>query len=190
MNDLVEALRKTSESIKEANVPPEFQQKAFEILLNHVLKPVQTISAASNQIQAEAQNKEMPVSGLERLANRLNVPLEKVNDYFSYDSDEDRVILSLSTKQLPGKKSNSTQMIALLLAAANETLFPEPRETSYSEVRDWATYYSCCDSTNFSKSLSRLDDKIKKFGKGSKTTFTLKQAGWEEAADLMQGLIS
>lgn len=190
MSNLVEALRETSKSIEEADIPPEFRPKAFEILLKHVLGSTRPVLGASVLDQRTTQCEEASTNNLERLADKLNVSSDLISDYFSCDPDEGKVKLSLSTKQLPKNKSNGTQRIALLLAAANEMLLPVSRETPYSEVREWAAYYGCHDSTNFSKSLSRLDDKIKISGKGSKAAFTLKQAGWEEAANVMQELIS
>lgn len=191
MDNLVQALRIAIDSIEEADTPLELQPIAFEMILAHLLdstKSTQSSIAQSTQGSCQTSSQYEHVSGLERLASKIGVTIERIKDCYSMSPDEDKIQLTLSTKQIPNKKSNGTQMIALLLAAANETVFSEPRETTYSEVREWANYYNCYDSGNFSRSLSRLDNKIKIVGKGQKSAFTLKQTGWEEIATIMQDI--
>lgn len=193
MGNLTSALKNVISSIEEADVPEQYKQFAFQECLKAELK----INMMNYSNIIPGQDKAVTRDALEesdnesnnwtRFSEKVGVQVKILQDYYSIDEDGS-VRLTLSSKQLPSEKSKATQIIALLLAAANEMLVCENKETTYKQVRLVCENYDRLDSPNFSKSLGRFDRFIKIIGKGKTSSFTLKQTGWEKVAEILQSI--
>jgi hypothetical protein len=176
---LVESLETAARVIKEADLPAELEQPAFEKLLESLLHSQPGASAYATPRYEE--NLEMPRAGLERAARRLKVEpalLERVVDF-----DDDRVHIAASRSQFNPKKSRAIQEVTLLVAGSRQAAGLE-EWTPLHTIREACADLGVDDRSNFATHIKSLTG-IRQRGRGKTGEIKMNSVGFERASALI-----
>jgi hypothetical protein len=189
---LAEILRKAYGSVRAAELPESLAVVAFEKaveLLAGTGAPATPAPTAeeSNSPDAAASP---PASGgpksLERVAAKLKLSLETVNEVFHLDGET--IGLSIASSKLPKAKLAATKELALLLTAARQAGGWDEEWTTSDELRSVAEEFGKFDPPNFAKALTEQGEYFGFQGKGVSRKIKVNRKGLEEAAILVKKL--
>jgi hypothetical protein len=171
------------EAVVAAELPDEWRLPTFLKLLDWsmgagaAIPPPKPGTQSSSPAPAVTQQ-----SSSASIAARLGVSAEVVED--AYDLSEDMPRLVVSPGRLDGKSSTATKQIALLLAAARQSLGTE-EWTSVGIVRDVCKDYRRLDQSNFASTVAELDDEFLMRGSPRQREIKLSRVGWERARNVL-----
>lgn len=123
---------------------------------------------------------------LGRIASRLGVAPEAIEQVFDYHSDD--LHLSIHPSKLDATKSRATLEIALLLSAGRQALGLDDAGTPLNVVRVNAEHFKRYDSKNFSTTLNGLSKVMTVRGSGKDRLFKMTSPAWAEASELVKSL--
>lgn len=192
--ELENLVTKAQEATK--HLDGELRRAAFERILDHLLSASTGPAPATSIPQEGPQNArtgEETADGvlageqqrIDALARYFKISPEDVHHIFDLSEEEPR--LAMSTRHLPGAKSQATREIALLVAGALTAL---GIQTTTSLVRAAADDYGKYDSANFMTTLTSLDE-ISVLGKrrSSNRIIRMKVSGVEAAQAIGQRIV-
>jgi hypothetical protein len=182
--EISEALSAARLAVEEADLPTQWQERAFGEILRSLLGGQTTTPPRGVGRQTEE-----PASGTEtalgRLAGRLGVAEGDLADVFSVE--DETVSLYVASGKIPATKSKATREIGLLITAARQGAGIDESWTDVAHIRDALSQYNRYDQSNFSKYLRDMGDVFNLRGKPVQQV-RLTRPGWEAASDLVQAL--
>lgn len=164
---------------------PELQAAALPAVIALIARP-----AAGGAVQT-VQGTYLPAvvsqpSGglLDRLASRLQLPRDAVEDVFMEDGDG--LVISVHPARLANSKSAGARQITLLVAAMRQAAGEE--QTPIDEIRRVATDFDRYDGPNFAAAVNELRGAFLFKGPPRQRTLRLTRAGWAQTSDLVREL--
>ncbi len=191
--ELVEALVEARRTIDAAELPQELRAPAFEAVLRILVGDVDLRSlaspgaaepseSASDEIRRGAEGDIM-----RRIAMKLGVPLEKVQQVYFLDGDS--LGLSVPSSALSSAKKEATRQIAVLIAVGRTAAgLDETGWTPAAAIRKVCDDYGKFDVGNFGKTLRAMDDVFQVRGGGPSRQVRAKVPGFERAVALINEL--
>jgi hypothetical protein len=184
---LVAALK----AVDDAKLPPELQAVAFGKAVDLVaaragspvpqMQPVRRDHAAGEQPAAES-------SPLDRIAARLKLEVEVVQDVYHYD-DERGLQIVVSPRKLEKQLGGAAKQLALLVAAGRQASGLEDGEwTDIAEIREVCQEYKKLDPSNFAAHIKSMKDEFNLRGSGQKRLVKVTRPGWDAARELVEKL--
>jgi hypothetical protein len=125
-----------------------------------------------------------PSGQLDRLAAKVQLPIEIVEEVFTEDADG--VQISVHPARLAPSKSAATRQLALLVAAQRQAAGED--QTDVDEIRHTAVEFARYDAPNFSSAMNELRGAFLFKGPPRQRTLKLTRAGWTQASDLIREL--
>ena len=184
MKDLSEILIQAKKDVESADLPEDLREAAFKEAIR-----LRTTAAGmgGEESNGEPRRERSRADGdaLDKIAGRLNVSRDAVEDVFDEQDGEPDLIIGV--RKLPASAQAGAQSIALLVASARQAAEIE-EWTSADTIRKVCEDFKKYDSANFAKSLAKMDHVFRMRGQGQKREFKLARPGWDAAGDLVRQL--
>jgi hypothetical protein len=175
--------------VDEANVPAELRSVAFgkavDLLVARAgestepLQPFHQTRMGNGQVTGDA-------APLGKVAARLKLDKELVQDIFDYDEDGVRVIVS--PRKLDKGLGPGTKQLALLVVAGRQAAGDDEGWTSVEAIRKVCEEYNKLDSPNFAAHIKAMKNEFTLRGTAQKREVKLTRPGWEAARELVEKL--
>jgi hypothetical protein len=185
-----EVLVRALKEVDEADIPSELRAVAFGKAVDLLSTGAQDATRQLPPPRRDPLGNGQPAaesSPLERIATRLKLDTEVVQDVFDHDDDGLRVVVS--PKKLEKQDARATKQLALLVAAGRQAAgLDEDDWTNVSEIRQVAEDYRKLDPSNFAKHIAQLQDEFSVRGSGQKRALRVTRPGWDAARELVERL--
>jgi transposase-like protein len=182
--EMNEALQAAKQAVQQADLPEQWQERAFGEVLRSLLGGRPAVSSAIATLQQAATV--TSGVGMQRLAARFGVSEEALADVIAVD--DEAITVHVASGKLPTTKSRATRELALLVVAARQGVGFDEAWTDVQHVRDSLMQYNRYDQGNFAKYLRETQDVFNFRGKPIHQ-LRLTRPGWEAAIELVKGLI-
>jgi hypothetical protein len=187
--DVTAILRQAVAAVEESGVPREWRELAFAKAVDLLARdsgPAEGSGIGSGPLRVvPATPPETEVGGdqtiLGKIATKLRLPLEVVNEVYHDDDGTPDIIVSPT--RFPSQKSRATKEIALLVAAARQAAGLDDF-TSVDAIRPVVESFRRYDPPNFSTAISEMQTEFNHRGAGRRKEVRVSRPGWEAAAAL------
>jgi hypothetical protein len=181
--DVKALLQQTLDTLDDANVPDAIRPVAFA----KVFDALSNQAPASPNAQRDRGARSDDSTGLDRIAERLGLPLEVVDNAFVVDANG--VELVIPPGRFEARKAPATEQIALLVAASRQAIgLDEDGWTSVDHIREACENFKKHDPSNFATTLRDMDDVFTVRGSGRDRKVRMTAPAWQRARDLVLGL--
>lgn len=188
--EISEILRKAYDEVEESNIPEEYRIKAFEksidLIVGHkgeTIKSVATNSSSDGSNQAGDTSS----SVIGSISSELDIPTVVLEEVYYMDEDNDQLKIIIGSSKLEDSIAGATKEIALLIAGARQLGGIEDW-TSTDLIRQECEYFNKYDSTNFAKTIKRMDDVFSFIGSGQSRKVKINRPGLEKLAELINSI--
>lgn len=188
-----EALKETLSILADEQVSVELQVAAFNKVFDLVAgvpatSLVQTRGAAAQGTQGSDAASDNPGDGvLDRIAKRLNVGLELIEQIYAFEAGELELVVPAG--KFPVGKAQATQQIALLIAAGRQAGgIDADGWTSTDVVRKTCENYKRHDSSNFAATIKDMDDIMTMRGVGRDRKMKMTSPAYARATEFVRSL--
>jgi hypothetical protein len=187
-----EVLVRALEEVDEAKVPAELRSVAFGKAVDLVAIGAGKLTAPSQQVRQDQQNRAgdaqtaADLSPLEKVATRLKLDLEVVQDVFDHDDQGLRIIVS--PKKLDKRIRPGARQLALLVVSGRQAAGDDEDWTSVDTIRKVCEDYNKLDAPNFAAHIKAMKDEFNLKGSPQKREVKLTRPGWEAARELVEKL--
>lgn len=183
-NDAVALLNRTYASVQTSDLPEALHEVAFTVLLASALGG--TGRAGEPTVTPPRREAGMGAGQPdEAAASRLHVPVELVQEAFSFDGGSVEVLVPASS--IAASAAAGTRQLALLGAAARQGADLE-EQTPVDVIRAVCEEYKRYDSKNSMTVLSGIDE-IKIEGKGVERSVRMLRPAWERASEVLKAVM-
>lgn len=178
--EIVEILRAANEAVQEADLPAELKPVAFQSAIDLIAAG----AGSATSDGAHSRNEETSTT-LGRIASKLNLPLEVVQDVYFDDGDD--VGIGVASSALPSRKAAATKQLARLVAVGQQA-GGLAEWTPVDQIRRVCVDFGRHDDSNFAATIQEMGDEFQIRGSRRQREVRVKRPALERAADLIQQL--
>ncbi|HKR61055.1 MAG TPA: hypothetical protein VJS64_15150 [Pyrinomonadaceae bacterium] len=175
-----------------AHLPPNLEGIGFQKAIDYLIG---SNSRSNKQLMSRAAAPAVnepdvgSTSPLERIAQKLEVDLTRVEEIFSFDKDKGLELI-VGARKVGSEMRPAMRLLAVLVAGGRQ-LGGLEEWTKLATVREVCDQYGKLDATNFSRVMNDLDSVFGYRGKaGSNREMRMNRAGWEELKTVITTLSS
>jgi hypothetical protein len=188
--EIQDILIKANEAVNEAALPEEFRLKAFELSVIHIFKAdsneLVTSSSQLNPSTSEPiESLASPKSVISKIAFKLKLNADKVEEVFYMDGDDLKIIVG--TSKLDQSIAGATKEIALLTAGGMQ-LGDLEEWTTTDSISEQCEYFGKYDSSNFAKTIKAMDTFFSYTGTSHNRKIKIIRPGIEKLRELIMEL--
>jgi len=182
--DITSILVEAQKAVDDAKISDDLRSiafgKAVEALSQRIGEPQAGAAPVRRSSVSAAHTGE---SGTEKIGGRLGLAAEVIGEIYS-DNEAGGADVVLGVGKLDNSTATATKQIALLVAAARQLTGGE-EWTDSREIRRVCSDYGRFDTTNFAKTIKRMDDAFSFRGKGQQIQVRLHQRGVDKLKQLI-----
>lgn len=183
--EIKEFIKRAEESVESMN-DEKLKLKAFEVVLNNLMKPSEGIIISSEKIKSEElNNKEISMFSKDNLLNNLELSETQLNNIVEFDGDNFRIL-----PPIKGKSEGEKQKKASLIILTNKYYCYGAREIETAELRNNLQDMGIKSLKNMATHLKNFENYIIKKGKpgSSATLYRITDPGLKEGLRLIKEL--
>ena len=182
VNEVKKIIEQAQEAVSAADVDADLRTSAFEKAVELLAGTVAPGAAASVGTPAPVGEPGDSPGILGKIGRKLKVDQAVIEDVFAVKDGILAVMVPNDALDL--SKRGGTQELSVLTAAGRQAAGIE-EWTSLETIREVCEYFGRHDSANFSKAVLDQGDLMRFAGTSRKREVQLRQAGWEEASQLV-----